>query len=287
MLIPEHQLPNGTSIEFTDPWSIYEDREAGIFSWAILGIFFFFFFGLVARDMFRKYRSGELKEDGKDCLEILTIFMRLPVILFSKDNMRGLWISISNIFRRTANKRRPGTIKPGVILRDRFDSAAVIERLGGGSTSSQSSGDGKEAKGKAKEVSQLPKRSEHPSSKAAPFGRGIPPFEGLPVVFEVPDILPEDRHTPSRVHRLGSGSNSNIDLEPGQGDHLTSVGNGGLFIQSHGESNPAGHGSASGSGSHGYSHHHSDSISGSHTHDYSGGGFYAGGSCDAGGGGCD
>ncbi|KAJ4246619.1 hypothetical protein NW762_013562 [Fusarium torreyae] len=235
MFIPERRLPNGTAIEFTDPWSIYEDRQAGIFSWAILGIFLLFFVGLVVKDMFAKYLGSELKEDGKNCLEILTIFLRLPVILFSKDNMRALWVSITNIFRCTANKRRTGTVKPAVVLRDRLDSAAVIERLGGGSTSSQSSGNGKEAKDKAKvtEISQIPELSEHPSSKAAPLGRVIPPFKGLPVVFEVPDILPEDR--------FGSGS---------------------------------------GSASHAHSHK-SGSGSGSHDHSYSGG------SCDAGGGGCD
>ncbi|RGP71620.1 hypothetical protein FLONG3_7055 [Fusarium longipes] len=200
-------------LEFTDPWSIHEDRRAGIFAWVIMGLIASFFIGLVVRDMVLKFQSRELQDELRTFGELLVLIFRLPCMLFDKDNYMPLWYGFTNIFRSAENKR-------GWKTKEReeeearaplqFDSKDVVARLGGGwpmDRSQTSSDPDSDIRDKDIEVERLPKVAE-----AIHMATGLPKIEKLAIVFEVPEILPsgtnvkDEGFQPTSVY--GSGVNS-------------------------------------------------------------------------------
>lgn len=106
MTLP-HQLAimNTANFEITDPWSLHEDRQAGIFAWSIMGLIFVLFLGMVIRDMWLKSRTGELRDEAKGCKELLFLLLMMPFMIFTKRNIKALCTWIANIFRSQENKR--------------------------------------------------------------------------------------------------------------------------------------------------------------------------------------
>jgi hypothetical protein len=207
-------MANKTHLEFTDPWSIYEDRQAGIFAWVIMGLMFGFFFGMIVRDMVLKSRTKELQSELKTFGQLGLLIVRLPCMLFTKDNFMPVWYACTNIFRSQENKRywKKEEEEDKATGPLQFDSKAIIARLGGGwpvGHSQNSSDRGSDIKDKDIEMQRLPNVVE---LAAAPTG--LPKIEKLAVVFEVPEILPSNKHEkddgfqPAPVHGSGSGANS-------------------------------------------------------------------------------
>jgi hypothetical protein len=186
---------NTTNFEITDPWSVLEDRQAGIFAWSIMGIILVLFSSMIIRDMWFKSRTGELGDEAKGCKELLFFLLTMPFMIFTKRNVKALYTWIANIFRSQENKRGVKTTGTEVVLVGQHDNAAVIERLGGGATKSATSSEkgedkGRYSKGKTTEGEGLPKVPGFDTEKAVSKDHGLPPISGLPAVFEVPEILP-------------------------------------------------------------------------------------------------
>jgi hypothetical protein len=184
-----------TNFEITDPWSVREDRQAGIFAWSIMGLILVLFLGMIIRDMWFKSRTGELADEAKGCKELLFLLLMIPFMIFTKSNIRALRTWIANIFRSQENKRSVKMAVTEVVLMEQHDNAAVIERLGGGATkpaTSSKKGEekGQDSKSKTAEGEGLPKVSGFDAEKAISKGHGLPPIPGLSAVFEVPEILP-------------------------------------------------------------------------------------------------
>src|SRR6478735_11259288 len=78
---------NKSHLESTDPWSIKEDRRAGIFAWVIIGIILNAFVILVICDLIKKYQTGELQEEMKTLGRLILHLVTLPCRLFAKDNI--------------------------------------------------------------------------------------------------------------------------------------------------------------------------------------------------------
>jgi hypothetical protein len=188
-------IMNTTNFEITDPWSVHEDRQAGIFAWSIMGFILVLFLGMIIRDMLLKSRTGELRDEAKGCKELLFLLLMMPFMIFTKRNIKALYTWIANIFRSQENK--PGSKMAGTegVLMEEHENAAVIERLGGGATRSATSPEkgeekGLDSKGKTAKNGSLPKVPGFDTEKAVSKGHGLPPIPGLPAVFEVPKILP-------------------------------------------------------------------------------------------------
>ncbi|KAM0188322.1 hypothetical protein ACHAPQ_005393 [Fusarium lateritium] len=195
MTLPQSTILSMPNLEVTDPWSIHEDRQAGIFAWSIMGIILGLFLGIVIRDMWFKSRTGELADEAKGCGKLLCLLLMMPFMIFRKRNIKALWTWISNIFRSQENKRGAKITGTEVILMDEHKSAAIIKRLGGGATKSATSSEGGEekggdSKGKTAEGGNLPKVPGFDTEKASYKDHGLPKIPGLPAVFEVPEILP-------------------------------------------------------------------------------------------------
>lgn len=183
-------MANKTHLEFTDPWSLYEDRQAGVFAWIILGLMFGYFIGMVLRDMVQKTRTRELQDEFRTFGKLIKDIVLLPRILFTKDHLMPVWYSCTNIFRLPEEQRYWKTEKEeDRELRDssQFNSKSIIERLGGGwpkkrsQTSSELGGSSQDTD---IEMQCLPKITD-----LAGTSTGLPRIEKLAVVFEVPEIL--------------------------------------------------------------------------------------------------
>ncbi|KAH6963429.1 hypothetical protein DER45DRAFT_534666 [Fusarium avenaceum] len=226
MTLP-HQLAimNTANFEITDPWSLHEDRQAGIFAWSIMGLIFVLFLGMVFRDMWLKSRTGELRDEAKGCKELLFLLLMMPFMIFTKRNIKALCTWIANIFRSQENKRGGKMAGTEGTLMGEHENAAVIERLGGGSTKSATSSEKGEdkaldSKSKTAENGSLPKVPGFDTEKAIPKGHGLPPIPGLPAVFEVPKILPaivEEGHSNGGIAKpeLGPSSSDSPSLSLG------------------------------------------------------------------------
>ncbi|OBS18747.1 hypothetical protein FPOA_10475 [Fusarium poae] len=205
-------MANKTHLEFTDPWSLHEDRQAGIFAWVILGLMFGFFIGIVVRDMVKKSRTRELQDEWSTFTKLLNHLVNLPCILCTKDNYMPVWYSFTNIFRSSENQRywKTKEEEEKEVARGPFDSRAAIARLGGGWPPKKSSSDLESGSQDTEiELLYLPKVTDLPAA-----GTGLPKIEKLSVVFEVPEILPsntdqkDDGFQPDSIHGSGSGPDS-------------------------------------------------------------------------------
>lgn len=195
MTLPQSAILTTTNFEITDPWSVHEDRQAGIFAWSIMGLILVLFLGMIIRDMWFKSRTGELGDEAKGCRELLFLLLIMPFMIFSKSNIKALRTWIANIFRSQENKRGVKMAGTEVVLMEQHDNAAVIERLGGVVTKSATSSEegeekGRDSKGTTAEGEGLPKVPGFDTEKAISKDHGLPPIPGLPAVFEVPKILP-------------------------------------------------------------------------------------------------
>ncbi|RGP73816.1 hypothetical protein FSPOR_1510 [Fusarium sporotrichioides] len=206
-------MVNKTHLEFTDPWSPYEDRQAGIFAWVFMGLISGCFIGLLVRDMFKKSRTGELHEEIKSFFKLLKLTINLPCMLFAEDNVMPLWYSFTNIFRSPENHRywKKKKEEEGGGPKQ-FDHEAIIARLGGGwpmARCKTSSDLGSGSQDTDIEMQSLPKVTD-----LAPTNPGLPKIENLSAVFEVPEILSsntnqrDDDFQPASVHGSSSGTNS-------------------------------------------------------------------------------
>ncbi|KAL6924277.1 hypothetical protein ACHAP8_002204 [Fusarium lateritium] len=209
---PQSTMINQTHLEFTDPWSLHEDRQAGIFAWVIMGLMFGFFIGIVVRDMVQKSRTGELQDERLTFITLIKHLINLPCILCTKDNYMPVWYSFTNIFRSPKNQRywKTKEEEEKEVARGPFDSRAVVARLGGGWPPKKSSSDLESGSQDTEiEMQFLPKVTDLPAA-----GTGLPKIEKLSVVFEVPEILPsntdqnDNGFQPASVHGSGSGPDS-------------------------------------------------------------------------------
>ncbi|KAF5022566.1 hypothetical protein F66182_5399 [Fusarium sp. NRRL 66182] len=241
---PDATKWNVTASEFKDIWSINEDRQAGIFSYVILGLIFLFFFGLVLKDLLYKIRTGE--------------FQRTKKTMPSPPLSKRLPIRFTDLFRDKEHKL--GSKNQKIELNDRYDSSAVIERLGGSSSSSQTNGDETKDKdndkGKAVEIAKLPPVQ----AKGTTSIKESRPVTGIPIDFAVPANVPEltEREAtfaPTVVRGMGPNKRkftsliSDLDFSLGRsrGDSKkasSSSRNSGDLVKS----NASGSGSGSGSG---------------------------------------
>ncbi|KAL4728364.1 hypothetical protein ACLX1H_005109 [Fusarium chlamydosporum] len=202
-------MTNKTHLEFTDPWSIREDRRAGLFAWVIMGLLMGFFIGMIVRDIVLKCRTGEFQEELKTFWKLIVSIVAWPFKIFEKDNYMPVWYATTNKFRPPDQQRVWKTKKQleeeekqqeKEKERGPFDHKAIIERLGGGwpprnprYTSGLSSTG---IKGKGIGVQHLPRIAE------------------LSSPFQIPGILPSSRNSednvlrPISVHGSYSGSNS-------------------------------------------------------------------------------
>ncbi|KAF9774059.1 hypothetical protein IL306_007995 [Fusarium sp. DS 682] len=258
---------------------IYKGDKDSIFALSILAIILFFFLAMIFKDILNKKRTGELKEEARTCGNFLLMLICLPCMVFSKDNLKWLWVTFTNLFRSKENKRAfKIKDKNQVELLERIDSGPCIERLGGNWPPKKPIGsqanDEKSASGKTTEPLHLPQVTEVSvdPDHVDPQSRTLPSMSGLPVVFEVPEILPGfDKDDDGFTHTLVRGSGSNASRHGSVG-HENALG-----VYNHGESSTQNAASSSTSHHHGAGlssksagHHHSSaSASAHHSHHHS------------------
>ncbi|CAM1508564.1 Fc.00g054120.m01.CDS01 [Cosmosporella sp. VM-42] len=105
------------------------DLGACFIVYGILGFLFFAFLMVVLVDLMRKYRGGDLRKTMSGFGSLSTASVKIPCMIFTKENLGGVWIGVSDIFRKDENKRR-GRRKPEPVTFDRgVDSQAIIDKL--------------------------------------------------------------------------------------------------------------------------------------------------------------
>ncbi|KAF4454036.1 hypothetical protein F53441_3420 [Fusarium austroafricanum] len=291
----------------------------GYFSLSILCFIGLCFFGIVLKDIYNKKRTGELDEEVESCGKVLYAIITLPCLVFSAYNVKWLWITFTNLFRKEENKiiMEKKNKDEEIVLNKRYDSVEVVARLGGGwppkrplaTSKSDSPGDANTPySDKDPEPGRLPRVAEVSvdPNHATHITTNLPLISGLPVVFEVPETVPamvmdNAGFEPTPVHGSSSeakkiSSNPDIIIESGPSRHENALGidNGEPSAQHDGGANSASHDQGPRSGFFSFIRgHHSGSASsghshGSHSYDYShtGAGDHGGfDGCDGGDGG--
>jgi len=208
---------NKSHLESTDPWSIKEDRRAGIFAWVIIGIVLNAFIMLVIYDLIKKYQTGELQEEMKTLGRLIGHFVTLPCRLCAKDNIMPIWYSITNKFQPLEKQRHWKTkeelekeakeeeeVKAGI--KKPLNSEDSIARLGGGWPQKNRPGSSNR-KGRSLEIKRLPS-----IAKLSEENMGLPRMGGRPHSFRIPEIVPSrlsgDVCQLTAVPISGSGANS-------------------------------------------------------------------------------
>ncbi|KAM0424244.1 hypothetical protein ACHAPT_010616 [Fusarium lateritium] len=117
-----------------NPWALdADDLTTGIFSYALLGLMLLAFVGMIAVDMFRKHRTGELQESMTTLggfLELLVFDM--PKIMLDPRNIYKAWILFTDQFRKAENKKyhkKKNNNNKSETPEKEFDSAAIIQRM--------------------------------------------------------------------------------------------------------------------------------------------------------------
>lgn len=143
-----------------NPWAIDpQDIRTGIFSYAILGLMLLAFVCMIAVDMFRKHRTGELQESMMTLAGFIKLLVvTMPRIMLDPRNLYKAWILFTDQFRKAENKRydkKKESEKNRDTPEKEFDSAAIIQRMHSMSSSDKSptntSKGGSPEKGKEKE----------------------------------------------------------------------------------------------------------------------------------------
>ncbi|KAJ4328443.1 hypothetical protein N0V84_001127 [Fusarium piperis] len=142
-----------------NPWSLDpQDLRTGVFSYAILGLMLLTFVCMIAVDMFRKHRTGELQESMATLGNFLKLLLvTMPKIMLDPRNIYKAWILFTDQFRKVENKRydkKKESNRRKDAPEKEFDSAAIIQRMHSMSSSDKSPTDtskGSPSKGKEKE----------------------------------------------------------------------------------------------------------------------------------------
>ncbi|KAH7140103.1 hypothetical protein B0J13DRAFT_61338 [Dactylonectria estremocensis] len=120
---------NSTLKDDTNPFMVHSDSVAEIvLVWGIFTFFFGSLIGIMAVDMVRKHRTGELQESGRNIASLGLLVLKAPFMLFSRKNMSAVWTWFTDLFRSAENKKRKSKMD-AVSLDRRFDHEAVISRL--------------------------------------------------------------------------------------------------------------------------------------------------------------
>lgn len=208
---------NKGHLESTDPWSVKEDRRAGIFAWVIIGVILNAFIMLVICDMIKKYQTGELQDEMKTLGRIFGHLLTLPCRLCTKDNIMPLWYSITNRFQPLEKQRHWKTkeelekeakeendVKAGI--KKPLNSEDSIARLGGGWPPKNRRGS-TNRKGRSLELQRLPS-----IAKLSEENMGLPRVGGRSHSFRIPEIMPSrlsgDVFQLTAVPISGSGADS-------------------------------------------------------------------------------
>ncbi|EEU38067.1 uncharacterized protein NECHADRAFT_84514 [Fusarium vanettenii 77-13-4] len=150
-------VPNTVGpLQSQNPWSIDpNDVRTGVFSYAILGLMLLAFFGMIAVDMFRKHRTGELQESMSTLGNFIKLLLiTMPKIMLDPRNMYKAWILFTDQFRKVENKRydkKKESDKKKDTPEKEFDSEAIIKRMHSMSSSDKSPTDTSKTSSKGKE----------------------------------------------------------------------------------------------------------------------------------------
>ncbi|KAJ4129341.1 hypothetical protein NW768_007879 [Fusarium equiseti] len=208
---------NKSHLESTDPWSIKEDRQAGIFAWVIIGIVLNAFIMLIICDMIKKFQTGELQEETHTLGRIFGHLLTLPCRLCTRDNIMPIWYSITNKFQPLKKPHHWKTkeelekeakeeeeVKAGI--KEPLNSEDSIARLGGGWPPRNHQGSSNR-KGRSLEIQRLPS-----IAKLSEENIGLPRMGGRPHSFRIPEIVPSslsgDVFQLTAVPVSGSGADS-------------------------------------------------------------------------------
>ncbi|KAI8659259.1 hypothetical protein LRP88_05824 [Fusarium phalaenopsidis] len=117
-----------------NPWSIDpNDIRTFVFSYAILGLMLLAFVGMIAVDMFRKHRTGELQESMRTLGNFFKLLLvTMPKIMLDPRNLYKAWILFTDQFRKVENKRydkKKESNRRKDTPEKEFDSEAIIKRM--------------------------------------------------------------------------------------------------------------------------------------------------------------
>ncbi|KAM0344093.1 hypothetical protein ACHAPU_007814 [Fusarium lateritium] len=187
MTLPLLVVSTNTTLQDRDPWSVYEDRRSGIFAWSILGFIFIFMLGIIMRDLCAKYQTGVLADEANDCKELCILLIKMPFLIFTKDNFKSMCNWFSNLFRAPERKRIiKKKTQTGLVFEEISDSDEIIERLGGGSTSAPASEDEKEPENEGRR--KIP--GFDPNQFNVFNGKPIPPVKLVSNLLDVDAVIP-------------------------------------------------------------------------------------------------
>lgn len=139
-----------------NPWSIDpNDIRTFVFSYAILGLMLLAFVGMIAVDMFRKHRAGELQESMRTLGNFFKLLLvTMPKIMLDPRNIYKAWILFTDQFLKVENKRydkKKESNRRKDTPEKEFDSEAIIKRMHSMSSSDKSPTDTSKPSPKGKE----------------------------------------------------------------------------------------------------------------------------------------
>ncbi|RSL80139.1 hypothetical protein CEP51_006789 [Fusarium floridanum] len=155
-------VPNTVGpLQSQNPWLLDpQDLRTGVFSYAILGLMLLAFVGMIAVDMFRKHRTGELQESMMTLGNFIKLLLvTMPKIMLDPRNIYKAWMLFTDQFRKVENKRyhkKKENDKKKDNPEKEFDSDAIIKRMHSMSSSDKSPTDTSKGTSKGKEKEKEP-----------------------------------------------------------------------------------------------------------------------------------